>query len=359
MYSRRKVGMTRTLRSIRAPRSLPVLWICLGLAACDSYDGNPAPGPSPVLVELASISLASSTVVAGGTVQGTASLSAPAAVGGATVSLSSSHAGVATVPASITVPQGAQSATFVVTGVADGGPITITGSLGTSRTASLTVTAAPIQLLSVRGTPTSVSAPGTSLGTVTISRPAPAEGISIALSSANTFAATVPPSVTIPQGSTTATFPIEAIGTMTTVVPIRATLDGTLHSFDLVVVGLRPGIANFIVVAQSGTMATGDRCEVQAIDGGSANLMKCTFDASLSMASGGISSHIWRFPEAAGVATHTTTFRTLSGITLTCGSFGTGEIGTTVDRDVELEIVFPSGTMKIVKTVTFIRNGPC
>ena len=338
---------------------MAVLWFGLVLAACDSYDGNPGPGPSPVVVELASISLASGTIVAGSTVQGTASLTAPAAAGGATVTLSSSNAGVATVPPTVGVPQGTQSATFVVTGLADGGPVTITGSLGTSRTASLTVTAAPVQLLSVRGTPTSVNAPGTAEGRVTISRPAPAGGITIALSSANTFAATVPPSVTIPQGSTTATFPITTLGEITTVVPIRATLDGILHSFDLVVLGKVSAIANFVVVAQSGTMATGDRCEVQAVNAGSANLMKCTFDASLSTAQGGITSHIWRFPQAIGIATHTTTFRTLSGITLTCGSFGTGEIGTTVDRDVELEIVFPSGTAKIVKTVTFVRNGPC
>ena len=66
-----------------------------------------------------------------------------------------------------------------------------------------------------------ISAPGTAYSQGDDSSPAPAGGVTIALSSANTFAATVPQSVTIPQSSTTATFLIEAIGSITTVVSIQ------------------------------------------------------------------------------------------------------------------------------------------
>jgi hypothetical protein len=332
----------------------------VGLAACDDQE-RIINGPTPIPSQLVSVTLASDTVVAGTTVQGTVSLSAAAPSGGASVSLSSSNAGVATVPASVVVPDGTRSASFPVTGIAAGGPITITASMGETRSANLTVTAAVIQLISLtspselRG----VAGPGTTQGTVRISNPAPSEGISVTLTSTNPRIAWVPDSVTVQPGATTAAFSIETFAVPnTSQVTVTASFGGRSVSVYFWVTGGIPAIANFDVIPDRGTLATGlQQCEVQA--GAPGNLLKCTFDASLSTATGGISNHIWRFPQAAGIATYATPSRTLSGVTLTCGSFGTGDVGSAVDIDVELEIVFPSGTLKTLKTIRFIRNGVC
>lgn len=66
-------------------------------------------------VSLSSVSLKPSTVVQGMPSLGTVVISGPAPSGGAVVSLTSSNPGVAGVPASITIPAGRASATFMVT----------------------------------------------------------------------------------------------------------------------------------------------------------------------------------------------------------------------------------------------------
>ncbi len=95
-------------------------------------------------VALSSLSLNPSTVVGGllGSSTGTVTLSGPAPSGGAVVSLSSSNASVASVPASVTVPAGATSASFTVNTsiVVVSTSVTISGSYnGTTQSASLTV----------------------------------------------------------------------------------------------------------------------------------------------------------------------------------------------------------------------------
>jgi uncharacterized repeat protein (TIGR03803 family) len=73
---------------------------------------NPAsPAPLPTL---AGLSLAPSAVVGGQSSTGTVTLGGAAPSGGASVALSSSTASVVPVPAAVTVPGGATSASFVV-----------------------------------------------------------------------------------------------------------------------------------------------------------------------------------------------------------------------------------------------------
>jgi uncharacterized delta-60 repeat protein len=60
--------------------------------------------------------------------------------------------------------------------------------------------------------PATVTAPANSIGTVTLNGAAPAGGVSVTLSSSDTGKATVPSSVTVPEGSNSATF---VIGTLT------------------------------------------------------------------------------------------------------------------------------------------------
>ncbi|MBI4589457.1 MAG: PQQ-like beta-propeller repeat protein, partial [Candidatus Rokubacteria bacterium] len=96
----------------------------------------------PTQAKLSSVSLSPTTVTGGSTATGTVRLTGPAPAGGAIVRLSSSKPRVAAVPASVTVPAGATSATFTVTTKrATATTALIRGSFGgVSRQATLTVT---------------------------------------------------------------------------------------------------------------------------------------------------------------------------------------------------------------------------
>jgi acetyl esterase/lipase len=164
----------------------------------------------PGTPDLTGLSLSPGSVTGSQTSVGTVTLSGPALAGGAAVSLASSDAS-ATVPASVTVPQGASSATFNVTTT----PVNATRSVkisasrrGLTRTVTLIVQ--PPALSSLTLTP-STFAGGckTSTGKVTLTGKAPVGGIVVTLANTNPVA-TVPSSVTVASGSTSATFPITA-----------------------------------------------------------------------------------------------------------------------------------------------------
>ena len=65
-----------------------------------------------------------------------------------------------------------------------------------------------VSLSSLTVSPTDVIGPDPATGTVTLSSAAPSGGFTIDLISDNTAAATLPPSVTVPSGSTRTTFPV-------------------------------------------------------------------------------------------------------------------------------------------------------
>lgn len=99
-----------------------------------------------------------------------------------------------------------------------------------SNTASATTQLAGA-LVSLSLNPTTVTAPAPSTGTVTLSGPAPAGGLTITLSSDETRKATVPPTVTVLAGQSSATFTVTTItgrlGGGQNPVTITATLAGT------------------------------------------------------------------------------------------------------------------------------------
>jgi fibronectin type 3 domain-containing protein len=86
-------------------------------------------------------------------------------------------------------------------------------------------------LTSLTINPTTVTAPNSSTGTVTLSGPAPANGISITLRSSDTRKATVPQTITVLAGQTSRTFTITTLtgnlGGGQNPVTITATLAGT------------------------------------------------------------------------------------------------------------------------------------
>jgi hypothetical protein len=202
--------------------------------------GASAPPSAPTL---STLSLSPSTVTGGNSSQGTVTLTSAAPTGGASVALSSSNPAVASVPPSVTVPAGSTSAAFAVTtsSVSASTSATISAAYGgVTRTASLAVqpatTTTPAALSALSLSPTSVTAGGTSQGTVTLTAAAPSGGASVALSSGNAGVVSVPASVLVPAGATSASF-TATTGSVTssTSVTITASYGGVTRTATLTV----------------------------------------------------------------------------------------------------------------------------
>ncbi|PYT47751.1 MAG: hypothetical protein DMG44_17175 [Acidobacteria bacterium] len=105
----------------------------------------------------------------------------------------------------------------------------------------LSSVSASLTLSSLSLNPTSVTGGNSSTGTVTLSGPAPTGGAIVALSSNNTTAARVPPSVTVAAGATSATFTVSTSAvTASTTVTISAAYGGTTRSASLTVTPAAP-----------------------------------------------------------------------------------------------------------------------
>jgi N-acetylneuraminic acid mutarotase len=210
-----------------------------GMYWANSGGGGPTPLPT-----LASLQLNPTNVIGGQTSQATLTLSGPAQAGGAVVLLSSGK-GAASVPASVTVPEGAISASFTVTttAVAWATSVSIAANYNNSTvnetlwigagspqptltptaiaTITTTVTALPTlvptstpattpmplpTLSTLTLNPASVRGGLTSTGTVTLSAPAPSGGAVINLFSSNPNVVAVPTSIIVPAGATSVSF---------------------------------------------------------------------------------------------------------------------------------------------------------
>lgn len=152
------------------------------------------------------------SVTGGGGATGTVSLTAPATDGGVTVALADDSASV-DLPASVTVPAGALTASFPIatSGVAASTSALVSATHGTvTRFFSLALTPAAVgpAVSAVTLSATTVVGGTPVTGTVTLAAAAPPGGSTVVLTSDNTAAATVPPTVTVPAGATRATFPV-------------------------------------------------------------------------------------------------------------------------------------------------------
>jgi LmbE family N-acetylglucosaminyl deacetylase len=189
---------------------------------------------------LSSLSLSPTSVVGSRTSTGTVTLGSAAPASGVVVALRSNNA-AATVPASVTVASGATTATFTIstTPVATNTSVTISATLGTTtRNATLTVQRPSLSSNAV--SPTPMAGGGTATGTVTLSGPAPSAGITVTLAS-NNVAATVPASVVVPAGATTATYPVATTSvTASANVTVSASFAGTTRNATLSLRVLQP-----------------------------------------------------------------------------------------------------------------------
>ena len=134
------------------------------------------------------------------------------------VTLSSSDITAATSPASVTIPAGSATATVTITAVndsiADGNQITTIAAQSSgfvSGNSDLTVTDDEIASLSLTLSVSSISElNGSSVGTVRRNTPT-TTSLTVAVSSSDITAATIPATVTIPAGASSATFSINAV----------------------------------------------------------------------------------------------------------------------------------------------------
>jgi plastocyanin len=190
--------------------------------------------------ELNSLVLSPSVVIGGSSTQGTVALPSGwrAGTGGALVTLASGDLSRASVPASVLIPEGANSTTFPITTQPVSTPTWLPIFASRSITLATRLTLLPVgsAVSSLTLSPTSVSGGSSAQGTVTLNFTAPAGGIVVKLASSNTAVARVPASVTVPAGATSASFTVttSSVASNTTVV-ITATMADTSQSANLTV----------------------------------------------------------------------------------------------------------------------------
>jgi hypothetical protein len=190
---------------------------------------------------LSSLTLNPASVLGGTSCIGTVTLNTSAPSEGFLVTVTTSDPAVASVPATVLVAQGANSAQFIVatTTVSVPTAVTITASGGgATRTAAVEV--GPLSVASLVFTPTAVNGGSSATGTVTLNGPAPAGGLTVGLSSGDP-AVSVPASVTVGSGGSSATFTATtSTVTQPTIVIVTATTSGIAATGTLTVNPIRP-----------------------------------------------------------------------------------------------------------------------
>jgi trimeric autotransporter adhesin len=161
---------------------------------------------SPVIT----VEPASATVVRGQTSELAAVLPYPASAGGTVVSLTSSIPSIGTVPPSIVVAEGATRQTFTFSSVDVGTTLVTASRTGfASGQASVSVIAPP--RISVLPTSVSLGVGRSETLTFTLSSAAPVGGVTLNLQSANAAVATVPGTVHVAAGATSASVQVSAV----------------------------------------------------------------------------------------------------------------------------------------------------
>ncbi len=218
--------------------ALPVIGAGNALAGLVNSTGASTTPPA-----FGSVTATPSTVVGGSPVQINISLVAGSVApsGGLSFSIRSSNSSVLTVPSIVTMPAGSSSVSFNAStrSVTSSQDITVRVSnnqLGTRRV-TVRVTPSSTTVITLSGltlSPSSVTGGNSAQGTVILSGAATASTV-VSLTSSNTVA-TVPASVTVPAGASSASFTITTASvTSTTSATITATLNGVTRSATLTI----------------------------------------------------------------------------------------------------------------------------
>jgi hypothetical protein len=173
-------------------------------------------GWQPAAGALATVSASPNPVVGGNPSTGTVTLTAVAPAGGALVALGSAS-GVVQVPGSATVSAGSNSATFAITTTPVAAQTLVTLSAtyqAVTKTTTFTVSPAPSPVpATLTLKPTPVRGGTSATGTVTLTAAAPGSGVVVALTSSNPALASVPATVQVAAGQTSASFTVTTVPT--------------------------------------------------------------------------------------------------------------------------------------------------
>ncbi len=168
--------------------------------------------PDPGTIAPMSLSFAPASTCGGTTATATLTLSGAALTGGLVAQLSSDSP-AASVPASVTVPEGQTSTTFDVSTIQVSAPTLTNISVSANnvtKTAALTVQSPVLEPFSFN--PGRITGGRTGTATISLTCPAPPSGVTVMLSSDNPTLVMVPASVTFPANATQTSFSISTIG---------------------------------------------------------------------------------------------------------------------------------------------------
>ncbi|HEY3161196.1 MAG TPA: hypothetical protein VGJ78_19660 [Vicinamibacterales bacterium] len=326
------------------------------LSVVAAYDDAVLSAPltiSGTAASLASMTVNVNTLSGGQGGVGFVNLTAAAPPGHVLVDLSTNNPAI-TLPPNVTISEGTTSGLFAFNAAPVDAvtPVTISATYGPSRvTASVTVNpSVNVWVTSLALSPSTVTAGTSSTGTVTLNAPAPSGGATVQLSSMSP--ATVPPTVTVPGGATTATF---TVGTTSVSATTQAKLWAVLNTTWGAVLTVTPGAAgapSLSTLSLSPTTVTGGTSSQGTVtlsgpapSGGSvvtlssSNTAVATVPASVTVAAGSTSQ------------TFTVTTATVSAAT---SATITGTLG--VSRSATLT-VNPAATTPAAPTLLAPANG--
>jgi hypothetical protein len=263
---------------------------------------------------------------------GTVTLHGAAPSGGTIVSLSSANTSLVTVPPSVTVPAGQTSVTFT----ASTAPVTQTTGVVVSASSGGTTVSTTLFLVvssavsSVTLNPSTVTGGVSSTGTVTLRSAAPTGNAVVSLASSNTVLATVPFSVTVPAGSTSATFTVNtAQVTSVSTVNISATFENVTKSATLTLnpsAAAAPTLSSLSLspsTVAGGSSSTGTVMLTTAAPNGgasvslSSNSSAASVPASVTVAAGATSATFTVTTTAVSATTTATVVAAFGGVTRT------------------------------------------
>ena len=286
--------MTRNAFAIAA-----VVVAALAAAQC----GGAATAPTAAVSMVSGVTLSAPNVIVGGAGQGTVTLSGRRAAGGASIALSSSNPAVATVPTTATIPAGSSSVSFTITAIAPG-TATFVASINGSSSQSPTFTVGPraVALASLTLARSTVVGGDSVTATATLTGAAPAGGASVSLTGSDP--ASVPASVTVLTGFSSATFTVQTRAVGGTIAATVAGAYGGVSASTVLSI-TRPTVATASFGVTGPTES--DTC---ALTNAGATL-NCTFNGSTSSAPGTIVAWDWSYTVG------TTLSQTTTGAVLT------------------------------------------
>ncbi len=204
----------------------------------------PAPAPPPTV---ASVVPGANSINGGGTANIKVTLTGGAPAGGASVALASNNSAALSVPATVVIQPGVESANVTATAgnVSTSTVVTVTATFnGSSKSGTITVgpTPPPAGLSALAFFPNPVSGNNPSQAVLSLTSAAPAGGLTATITTNNPIV-TVPASVTVAQGQTSGDFTVMA-GSVTsaTTVTITASAAGITKQGTLMVT---PAVSSF------------------------------------------------------------------------------------------------------------------